>query len=186
VQLDEAPRDREPEACALTLLDADARLLELLEDPLAVFAGEMPGPASATMTSTSPSTRAEATTTRGATSVVLRSRNLGHANPSITLTFYAHPVRRGGHEERAAAVLEAAALGKGSAENGGGERRRPTTAPSSRASQFIPLRQPVTTSGDPVRTPVTPEVAGSSPVAPVSRSTRKSLIALSLEVPANR
>ena len=39
VQLDEAPPEREPEARALTLLDADARLLELLEDPLVVDSG---------------------------------------------------------------------------------------------------------------------------------------------------
>jgi hypothetical protein len=44
VQLDEASREREPEARALTLLDADARLLELLERPLVVLAGEMSGP----------------------------------------------------------------------------------------------------------------------------------------------
>jgi hypothetical protein len=41
VQLDEASREHEPEARALTLLDADAHLLELLEDPLVVLAGEM-------------------------------------------------------------------------------------------------------------------------------------------------
>jgi hypothetical protein len=81
----------------------------------------------------------------GATSVVLRSRNLGHANPSITLSAAL------GERQRKTAVASA------------GE---PTTAPSSRASPFIPPRQPVATSGDPVRTPVTPEVAGSSPVAP--------------------
>jgi hypothetical protein len=40
VQLDEAPREREPEARALTLFDADARLLELLEDPLVVLAAD--------------------------------------------------------------------------------------------------------------------------------------------------
>jgi hypothetical protein len=61
----------------------------------------------------------------------------------------------------------------------GGERQRktavasagePTTASSSRTSPFVPPRQPVATSGDPVRTPVTPEVAGSSPVAPALSS----------------
>jgi hypothetical protein len=139
VQLDEAPRDREPEACALTLLDADARLLELLEDPLAVFAGEMPGPASATMTSTSPSTRAEATTTRGATSVVLRSRNLGHANPSITLTFYAHPFDAAGTRNEPPPSSKQRPWGKAARKTAvasAGDRRRPRAVERRNSSRF--------------------------------------------------
>jgi hypothetical protein len=48
---------------------------------------------------------------------------LGHANPSITLSIYAH-LFDAAHEERVSAVLEAAVLGGKAAENGGGERRR--------------------------------------------------------------
>jgi hypothetical protein len=139
VQLDEAPREREPEARALTLLDADARLLELLEDPLAVFAGEMPGPASVTMTSTSPSTRAEATTTRGATSVVLRSRNLGHANPSITLTFYAHPFDAAGTRNEPPPSSKQRPWGKAARKTAvasAGDRRRPRAVERRNSSRF--------------------------------------------------
>ena len=43
VQLDESLRERETEAGALALLDADVGLLELLEDPLLVLAARCPG-----------------------------------------------------------------------------------------------------------------------------------------------
>jgi hypothetical protein len=57
------------------------------------------------------------------------------------------------------------------AENGGGERRRPDDrADHPSSAKFIVLRRAAATSGEPIRTPVTPEVAGSSPVAPVYKA----------------
>jgi hypothetical protein len=85
----------------------------------------------------------------------------------FALSFYAHPFDAAEHEERGAAVLEAAALGERQRKTAVASAGEPTTAPSSRTSPLVPPRQPVATSGEPLRMPVTPEVAGSSPVAPV-------------------
>jgi hypothetical protein len=54
---------------------------------------------------------------------------LGHANPSITLSFYAHPFDASEHEERAAAVLEAAALGERQRKTAVASAGEPMTAP---------------------------------------------------------
>jgi hypothetical protein len=77
------------------------------------------------------------------------AHHLGHANPGITLTIYAHLFDAAEHAERVAGVIETAASGERRRKTAVANAGDSTTAPTRRMSRFIPLRRPQATSRDP-------------------------------------
>jgi hypothetical protein len=101
------------------------------------------------------------------------AHQLGHANPSITLKIYAHLFDAAAHEEKVAAGLESARRGENQRKTAAATGGEPTTRTRRPTWLFIPQPRLAAISGERLRTPVTPEVAGSSPVAPAPSFPRK-------------